>query len=79
MINSIKDCFNRKPIHIRININKCINTIKKFLKCKEDEEYEWVYECSMDPRYEGDVCIADKGHLSEPYCKHGLRLMRIKK
>jgi len=66
---------NLKRIDFKININRVMD----FFKDKKKDEYEWVYECSLDCRYENDVCIADKGHMSDPYCKHGLKLIRVKK
>lgn len=57
MINSIKNIIGERSIGIKINVNKCINTLKR--KFKKKDEYEWVYECSLDSRYEGNVCIAE--------------------
>lgn len=74
IFDNIDSVFRNKII--KVNITKICDTFKK----KQKEEYKWIYECSLDPRYDGDVCIAHKGHSSEPYCKHGLKLIRtIKK
>jgi hypothetical protein len=69
---------NHKIIRINININKTINNIKKIFK-RDKDDYIWVYECSLDPLYEKDFCIAENGPMSEPYCKHGLKLVRVKR
>jgi hypothetical protein len=69
---------NHKRFVLKININKAIDRVKKLCK-RDNSEYIWVYECSLDPVYEKDFCIAEKGPLSEPYCKHGLKLVRVRK
>jgi len=46
-------------------------------KGKKKTKYEWIYECTLDPRYT-DPCVAT-GFNDKPYCKHGLRLVRVEK
>jgi hypothetical protein len=66
-----------KRVDFKININRVMDFFKN--KKRKKDEYVWVYECSLDPVYEKDFCIAEKGPLSEPYCKHGLKLVRVRK
>ena len=66
---------------ININITRAYEFLKKTFKKKPKKDYEWIYECQLHPLYRDTdkFCVPDLGFRSEPYCKHGYRLIRVDK